>query len=69
MPKQAVRTVGGVDGVYKLSRDTVVWVPVKTGVFDINNVQILSGPKVGDRVALPSDADLKNGVRVKPVLD
>jgi hypothetical protein len=42
---------------------------VKTGIFDINNVQILSGLAVGDRVALPSDANLKNGTRVKPVLE
>jgi HlyD family secretion protein len=69
MPKQALRTVTGVDGVYKLSGATVNWTPVKTGIFDINNVQILSGLEVGDRVALPSDADLKNGTRVKPVLD
>lgn len=69
MPKQALRTVGGVDGVYKLSGNTVVWTPVKTGIFDINNVQILSGLRVGDRVALPSDADLKNGTRVKAIID
>ncbi|HWF48905.1 MAG TPA: efflux RND transporter periplasmic adaptor subunit [Bryobacteraceae bacterium] len=69
MPKQALQTVGGVDGVYKLSGDRVLWTPVKTGIFDINNVQILSGLAVGDRVALPSDANLKNGTRVKPVLE
>jgi RND family efflux transporter MFP subunit len=67
MPKQALRTVGGVDGIYKLSGDRVVWTPVKTGIFDINNVQILSGLAVGDRVALPSDANLASGTRVKPV--
>ncbi|HEX4230301.1 MAG TPA: efflux RND transporter periplasmic adaptor subunit [Bryobacteraceae bacterium] len=67
MPKQALQTVGGVDGVYKLSGDRVVWTAVKTGIFDINNVQILSGLAVGDRVALPSDANLTNGTRVKPV--
>jgi HlyD family secretion protein len=69
MPKQALRRTGGVDGVYKLSGDSVIWTPVKTGIFDINNVQILSGLQLGDRVALPSDAELKDGARVKPVLD
>jgi hypothetical protein len=69
MPKQALRTVGGVDGVYKLSGDTLAWTRVKTGIFDINNVQILAGLAVGDRVVLPSDADLKNGTRVKAISD
>ncbi|MGC2657034.1 MAG: efflux RND transporter periplasmic adaptor subunit [Bryobacteraceae bacterium] len=69
MPKQALRKVSGVDGVYRLSGDKVIWTPVKAGIFDINNVQILSGLAVGDRVALPSDADLKNGTRVKAIAE
>ena len=69
MPKQALRKISGVDGVYKLSGDKVMWTPVKAGIFDINNVQILSGLTAGDRVALPSDADLKNGTRVKAIAE
>lgn len=64
IPKQALNRVGGNEGVYKLKGDTVVWTPVKTGVSDVNNVQILSGLNLGDRVALPSDTELKSGMQV-----
>ena len=69
IPKQTLRTIRGVNGVFKLAGKTVVWTPVKNGVSDINNVQILSGLQPGDRVALPSDVDIKDGIRVKPLLD
>jgi HlyD family secretion protein len=68
MPKQALNRLRGTEGVYKLSGNTIVWTPVKTGVSDINNVQILSGLKPGDRVALPGETELKSGMTVR-VLD
>jgi hypothetical protein len=44
--------------------------PVKTGVSDVNNVQILSGLQLGDRVAEQNgDIEIRNGMRVNPVLD
>lgn len=71
VPKGALRTLGGMEGVYKLVGDHLVWTPVETGVSDINDVQILSGLKEGDRVAdrvvSPSDAEMKSGMRVRPV--
>lgn len=73
IPKAALRTAGGANGVYKLKGRSIQWALVKAGVSDINNVQILSGlepgAKVADRVIEPSDAELKNGMRVKPVFD
>jgi RND family efflux transporter MFP subunit len=73
IPKAALRNVGGQNGVYKLSDDRVVWTPVKTGVSDVNNVQVLSGVTRGDRVAArvvePSDAELRNGLRVRVATD
>lgn len=69
--KSALRTLSGKDGVYKLVGDHLEWTPVQTGVSDINDVQILSGLKEGDRVAdrvvSPSDAEMKSGMRVRPV--
>ncbi|HSU32211.1 MAG TPA: efflux RND transporter periplasmic adaptor subunit [Bryobacteraceae bacterium] len=65
MPKQALNRLRGSEGVYKLSGDRLVWTPVKTGVSDINNVQILSGLGPGDRVALPGDTELKSGMTVR----
>jgi HlyD family secretion protein len=69
VPKQALRTIRGENGVYKLNRNTVVWVPVKNGISDVNNVEILAGLQPGDRVALSADVEIKDGTRVKPILE
>ena len=71
--KAALRTVHGTNGVFRLQGDTLAWTPVKTGASDVNNVEILSGLQPGDRVAdrvvEPSDAEIKNGLRVKAAKD
>ncbi len=73
IPKAALRTLHGSDGVYKLVGKSIEWTAVKAGVSDINNVQILSGLSEGDRVAdrvvEPSDAEIRNSMRVRPQLD
>ena len=73
IPKAALRVIQGVNGVYKLVGNHIEWTPVKAGVSDINNVEILSGLKQGDKVAdrviEPSDAELENGMRVRAVVD
>ncbi len=73
IPKAALRRLDNTDGVYRLKRNVISWTPVQTGISDVNNVQILSGLQNGDfiadRVIEPSDAEIKNGMRVKPVLD
>jgi HlyD family secretion protein len=73
IPKAGLRSMRGQNGVYKLQDNSIVWTPVKTGISDINNVQILSGLQLGDRVLdrviQPSDAEIKNDMRVKPVVD
>jgi multidrug efflux pump subunit AcrA (membrane-fusion protein) len=69
VPKAALRSMHGETGVYQLTGDRLRWTPVKAGPSDINNVEILSGvsdgDKVADRVVDPSDAELKDGLRVK----
>jgi HlyD family secretion protein len=73
IPKAALRSIRGASGVYKLKGDSILWTPVRTGVSDVNNVQIVSGLKRGDRVAErvlePSDAEIRNGMRVHPVAE
>ncbi|MGA8028851.1 MAG: efflux RND transporter periplasmic adaptor subunit [Bryobacteraceae bacterium] len=73
IPKAALRTVRGGAGVYKLEGKTIVWTPVKTGISDINDVQIVSGLTAGDhvadRVVEPIDAEIKNGMRVRALTD
>lgn len=70
IPKAALRSSHGANGVFKLSDRTLAWTPVQTGISDINNVQVISGlqkgDEVADRVVDPSDAELLNGMRVKP---
>jgi HlyD family secretion protein len=70
IPKAALRTLHGVSGVFRLSDKTLVWTPVKTGISDVNNVQVVSGlhkgDEVADRVVNPSDAELLDGIKVKP---
>jgi len=73
IPKTALRTARGEYGVYKLSKNTLVWTPVRTGLSDVNNVQVISGiaqgDQVADRVVEPSDAEIRSGMRVKPQID
>jgi HlyD family secretion protein len=73
IPKAALRTIRGVNGVYRLNEDVLSWRPITTGVSDVNNVQVLSGlangDRVADRVIEPSDAEIRDGLRVKPVFN
>ncbi len=71
VPKSALRTTEGKNGVYKLVGDSIEWTPVTTGVSDVNTVQIVSGLHAGDRVldrvVSPSDAEIRSGMRVRVV--
>jgi HlyD family secretion protein len=73
IPKAGLRVIQGVNGVFKLEGNTIVWIPVKAGVSDINNVEILQGlkqgDKIADRVVEPSDAEIQNGMRVRAAVD
>lgn len=73
VPKEALRRLGSTDGVYKVTGNTIHWTAVQTGISDVNNVQILSGLQFGDpvvdRATDPTEAELKNGMRVKAVVD
>jgi hypothetical protein len=73
IPKSALRAIRGEAGAYKLNGDRLAWMPVTTGVSDVNNVEILSGLKTGDQVAdrivEPSDAEIRDGMRVNAVVN
>jgi len=73
IPKAALHTIRGTNGVYKLSGDHLLWTPVATGASDVNNVQIVSGLQLGDlvadRVIEPSDAEITDGMRVKAIFN
>jgi HlyD family secretion protein len=71
IPKAALRKMGNAEGVYKLNGSVINWTPVKSGISDINDVQILSGLREGDyvadRIIDPPDAEIRDGMKVKPV--
>jgi HlyD family secretion protein len=73
IPRSALRTLHGATGVYRLADKSITWTPVAAGISDVNNVQILSGLQVGDKVAdrvvEPGDAEIRDGMRVRALVD
>ena len=68
IPRTAMRRENGT-GVYVLGPgNTTVWQELKTGASDALNIQVVSGLKEGDAVALPSDHALKAGEKITPVV-
>lgn len=64
IPKQALQSTATGAGVWKLTGNTIQWQAVTAGVSNIADVEIKSGLAQGDRVVLPSDATLENGLHV-----
>lgn len=70
LPREALHTQDDDNFVYLVQGGSLVKRPVQVGALNLMNVQILSGLKLGDIVALTaanSDADLTPGLRVKVV--
>jgi HlyD family secretion protein len=67
VPRQAIRRRMGEEGVWLLDGDRVRWRPVRTGISNVTEAQILDGLAEGDRVALLVDKDLYEEMIVQPV--
>jgi len=67
-PKETVRREAGETVVYALSGNKVARRSVRTGTSSVTQVEIVSGVKEGDLVALPSPAQLKDGYVVQVVV-
>ena len=71
LPREALHTQGSSDNfVYLIENGALVRRPIQVGALNLMTVQILSGLKAGDTVALApvsSDTDLAEGLRVKVV--
>jgi HlyD family secretion protein len=67
LPREALRTQGLKDFVYRVVDGHLVQTPVQVGAVNITRVQILSGLGENDTVALsaPSGVELKDGLEVK----
>ena len=70
IPKQALQSTAEGSGVFKLlNGDRLKWQAVTTGGSNVTSIEIKSGLQPGDRVALPSDVALADGMNVKVVAD
>jgi len=67
IPKETLRRDAGGDYVYRLEGDILERRPVKIGVSNVTQSQIVDGLAENDAVALPSDIALTPGQRVQPV--
>ena len=57
IPRSALHTLNGGTGVYQLTDQTIKWVPVVTGISDVNSVQVSSGLDVASEAEAPDGAD------------
>jgi HlyD family secretion protein len=67
IPREVVRREGAESAVFVLQGDRVSLRKIKTGVGSTTRLQVVSGLSEGDSVALPIEAPLKDGDRVKAV--
>jgi HlyD family secretion protein len=70
LPREALHTDGPQNFVYRVITQKLVRTPVQLGVVNLTRVEILSGLKEGDVVALNStvsNRDLTNGLAVRTV--
>jgi HlyD family secretion protein len=66
VPRAAVRIHGGQHYVFVLAGTTVRQRTVETGISSATRYQVLSGLSEGDRVVLPGDLNLHDGMTVRP---
>lgn len=66
IPKEVIRRENNVTGVYVVAGDRLSWRPVQLGISSVTRTQVISGLAEGDRVALPTDRPLSNGMQVRP---
>ena len=69
VPREALRTSGADNYVYKVVNGHLVRTPVQVGALNLTNIEIISGLSEKDVVALnsPAGLDLSNGLEVKSV--
>ncbi len=67
IPRESLRRESGGLGVYVLDGAAIRWRPVQTGTSSITRVAVTGGLHEGDAIALPTEANLRDGERVTPV--
>ena len=68
LPREALRTEAGSSFVYRIVNAQLIRTPVTVGVTNLTRVEVLSGLKQGDVVALgaTTPVELTDGLRVEP---
>ncbi len=65
IPKEALQRREGRTGVYVLDGERLAWRPVDMGIASVTAVEIRSGVKEGERIALPAPFPLSDGLAVR----
>lgn len=65
IPKRALVPEGGETYVYRAVADSVIKLPVTTGITDDRLVEVLSGLEPGDRVVEVGQGGLKSGTKIR----
>jgi len=67
LPREALRTDGPRNYVYRVANDRLVKTPIVPGAVSLTRFEVVSGLNDGDSVALgtTSDTEMKDGLRVK----
>lgn len=68
VPKTVLRRDRGPVGVYVLRDRRLAWQPVVTGTSDVTDTAILKGLGAGELVLLPTDTPVKEGDRVRALV-
>ena len=66
VPREAVGEDGGQHYVFLVEGNTVQRRVITVGIASASNYEVLSGLTAGDRVALPRDRKLRNGMEIRP---
>lgn len=68
LPRESVRTTGtGEKEVFLVDQGKVKFLPVETGIFDSENIEITGGLKKGDMVIKNAGLDLKEGQKIETI--
>ena len=66
VPREAVGEDGGQHYVFLVEGNTVQRRVITVGIASASNYEVLTGLAAGDRVALPRDRKLRNGMEIRP---
>jgi multidrug efflux pump subunit AcrA (membrane-fusion protein) len=66
VPRAAVREEDGSHYVFVLSDDRLHRQKITVGVASASQYEVVAGLQVNDRVALPGDQDLRDGMEIQP---